>query len=100
MDADAPRGLLRYLDKLNNPRRLDDNHCYRLSNLLAILVVLCGAERWADVAHFGQYKLSWLKTFLDLEHGMVFDQTFGQVFALLAPDQLERWFLLLNPIPR
>ena len=32
MDADAPRGLLRYFDDLDDPRRLGGNHRYRLSD--------------------------------------------------------------------
>jgi len=95
MDAKAPRGLLRYFDGLNDPRRLMGNYRHRLSDLLAIaiLAVLCGAQGWADIAHFGRCKLSWLKTFLSPEHGVPSDQTFSRVFALLDPDSLERCFL-------
>ncbi len=48
---------------------------------------------WADVAHLGRCKQAWFKTFLKLEHEIASDQTFGRVFAMLDPDQLERYFM-------
>ncbi len=58
MDAQAPRGLLRFFDDLDDPRRLSGNYRHGWSHLMAIaiLAVLCGAQGWADVAHFGRCK--------------------------------------------
>jgi predicted transposase YbfD/YdcC len=60
---------------------------------LAIFAVICGAEGWVDVAEYGQRKLPWLKTFLDLPHGIPSHDTLGRVFARLQPEEFERCFM-------
>ena len=68
--------------------------------LIAVFAVLCGAEGWTDVETFGKAKLSFLRTFMDLEHGVPSHDTFGRVFAALDPDAFEacfeRWMLQLR----
>jgi len=39
---------------------------------IALCGVICGAEGWVEIEMFGNSKLTWLKTFLELPHG-----TFG-----------------------
>jgi hypothetical protein len=61
-----------------------------LHSLMDILVVtLCavivGAEGWSDIAQYGVTKQQWLKTFLELPHGIPTDDTFRRVFARLDP---------------
>jgi len=59
---------------------------------IAICAVICGAEGWSDVENFGKRKLLWLKTFLELEHGIPSHDTFGRVFALLDPIEFQSSF--------
>jgi len=68
---------------------------HRLDEMLiiAICAVICGAEGWSDVAEFGESKLKWFKTILDLPHGIASHDTFGRVFAALDPDAFERCFM-------
>src|SRR5262245_16896642 len=70
------------------------NKRHMLSDILAlsILAILCGAESWVDVEHFGQAKKQWLKTFLALPNGIPSHDTIGRVFALLSPEQLQHCF--------
>src|SRR4051794_39861140 len=99
MDGQAHGGFLRFFSNLPDPRAA--NVVHRLSDILLIGVfaVLCGAEGWTDVELFGKSKLSFLRTFLDLEHGIPSHDTFGRVFAALDPDAFEacfeRWVLHL-----
>ncbi len=63
-------------------------------NLLGILVigicgVICGMEHWAEVASFGKCKINWFRSFLELPNGILSHDTFGRVFAILAPKQLQ-----------
>jgi predicted transposase YbfD/YdcC len=79
---------------LSDPRRAQGRR-HRLSDMIVIAVtaVICCADSWADVADFGQAKLKWFKTFLDLPHGIPCCDTFERVFARLDPDGFERCFM-------
>jgi predicted transposase YbfD/YdcC len=59
---------------------------------IALVAVICGADGWVDVERYARSKLAWLKTFLDLPYGIPSHDTFGDVFARLNPDALERCF--------
>jgi len=79
--------------ELTDPRR---EHC-RLHGLwdilaLTICAVVSGADSWVEVAKYGQRKLAWLQTFLELPHGIPAHDTFGRVFALLDPAALQAGF--------
>lgn len=93
MDVEAPRGLLRIFDELEDPR-VERNKLHCLADILAIalLAVICGADEWTEIELFGQSKLDWLRTFLRLPHGIPSHDTFGRVFSRLDPEQLERCF--------
>lgn len=87
------KGLLHFFKELSDPR--GRNKIHRLSDMLAIAIcaVICGAEGWVDVALFGKSKRKWFGTFLDLPGGIPSHDTFGRVFARLAPESLERCFV-------
>jgi len=79
---------------LPDPRRAQGRR-HKLSDmiLIAVCAVVCCADSWADVADFGNAKLSWFGTFLDLPHGIPSPDTFERVFARLDPDAFERCFM-------
>jgi predicted transposase YbfD/YdcC len=60
--------------------------------VIAICAVVCGANDWVAVETFGKAKAEWFRTFLLLPHGIPSHDTFGRVFALLKPEQLQASF--------
>ena len=94
MDADAPRGLLRYFDGLEDPR-VERTKLHRLDDIvaLAILATVAGADGWTDVEQFGQEKFDWLATILHLPNGIPSHDTIGRLFAALDGEAFERCFL-------
>ena len=60
---------------------------------IAVCAVLCGADTWVAVEAWGKAKLPWLRTWLDLPHGVPSHDTLGRVFAALDPAAFEGCFL-------
>ncbi len=85
--------LVDFLDDVEDPR-VERARLHSLHDILVttILAVICGADSWTDVELFGRSKHAWLATFLALPHGIPSHDTYGRVFALLAPETLERGF--------
>lgn len=61
--------------------------------MVAICAVICGAETWKDMELFGNERLEWLRQFMDLENGIPSHDTFGRVFARLAPGEFQGCFM-------
>jgi len=74
--------------------RLDRTKEHKLMDIIAIALcaVICGAEGWTDIENFGNSKLPWLKTFLELPNGIPSHDTFGRVFSLLDAVQFQKAF--------
>jgi predicted transposase YbfD/YdcC len=94
MDVEAPRGLLRFFDELEDPR-VERTKLHALGDILFVTLsaVLCGADSWAEVEVYGDSKEQWLRQFVPLANGIPSHDTFGRVFSRLDPIQLERCFL-------
>jgi predicted transposase YbfD/YdcC len=93
MDALATPEILRHLANMTDPRR--HNRIHKLVDILtvALFAVLSGAQNWVDVALYGRQKIHWLKTILDLPHGIPSHDTFDRVFARLIPEEFEKCFM-------
>jgi predicted transposase YbfD/YdcC len=61
--------------------------------IIAVCGAICGADGWVEIEAFGEAKLAWLQTFLELPNGIPSHDTFGRVFARLEPDEFEAAFV-------
>ena len=82
-----------HFGKVRDPR-IDRTKDHKLIDIIAIALcgVICGAEGWVDIEMFGNSKLVWLKTFLELPNGIPSHDTFGRVFSLLDAEQFQAAF--------
>lgn len=62
---------------------------------ITVCAVLSGADTFVDIAAWGQAKRDWLQEWLVLPNGIPSHDTFGRVFARIAPDQFQDGFLRL-----
>jgi len=93
MNGQATGGIVRFFRGLPDPRAANVIHKLHDILVLAICAVICGADGWAEVEVFGNSKLAWFRTFLDLPGGIPSHDTFGRVFAHLDPEGFERCFV-------
>lgn len=93
MEVDASRGALRFFAHMPDPRAGNRRHL--LFDLMAItlLAVLSKANDWVDVVAWGKAHEPWLRTFLQLPHGIPSHDTFARIFRKLCPQALENVFV-------
>jgi hypothetical protein len=93
MEASAVVALSEHFESLEDPRvERTKLHSLLAIVTIAICAVICGAETWNDIEEFGDAKVEWLTTFLDLPHGIPTHATFNRVFAALNPKQFRTCF--------
>jgi predicted transposase YbfD/YdcC len=86
----------------NDPRR--GKATYPLINILVIAVcaVLCGADDFVSIAHFGRAKKKFLAKFLDLSAGIPSHDRFNAIFRAIKPAEFEKcllsWITALHEI--
>lgn len=90
MNALVTAMIPRALFEIPDCRRSNARH--RLTDLLVIafFAVLSGADDWVSVEKYGLRKHDWLKTFLELPHGIPSHDTFNDLFARLDPEPFEK----------
>jgi len=69
---------------------------------IAICAVICGTEGWVDIELYGNSKIHWLATFLELPNGIPSHDTFGRVFSKIDAQQFQlsfyEWVCAVNDI--
>jgi predicted transposase YbfD/YdcC len=86
--------LTAVFDDLPDPRRETGNKLHRLTDILTITTcaVIGGAETWEAIAEYGRTKADFFRRFLPLDNGIPSADTFGRVFAKLAPGAFAQAF--------
>ncbi len=89
-----PLPLTAVFDQVTDPRRDTPNKLHRLTDILAITTcaVIGGAETWEAIAEYGRTKTAFFRRFLKLDNGVPSADTFGRVFAKLAPGAFAEAF--------
>jgi predicted transposase YbfD/YdcC len=94
MAPELTASIVAYFASVEDPRvERKREHLLMDIFVIAISAVVCGANDWVAVETFGKAKESWLRKFLALPHGIPSHDTFGRVFALLKPEQLQVSFV-------
>ena len=80
--------------QIDDPRS-DINKLHKLEDILliGIISVICAAETWKDMETFAKGRKDFLRTFLDLPHGIPSDDTFNRVFSSIDSEQFEACFM-------
>jgi predicted transposase YbfD/YdcC len=94
MEEKVSTAIEQHFGDLTDPR-IDRTKLHKLLDILviAICAVIAGADNWEDIADFGQAKIDWFKTFLELPNGIPSHDTFNRVFARLDSKQFQDGFM-------
>ena len=94
MENNPATSIDKHFANLEDPR-VDRTKRHKLLDVLvlAICAVICGADNWEEVELFGEAKVAWFKTFLELPNGIPSHDTFWRVFAKLNPEQFQQSFV-------
>jgi predicted transposase YbfD/YdcC len=97
--------LVEKLQMIPDPRRPGKNLRHNLVDLIVLgfCGVLAGCEDFVELATWGQVHEAFLRTFLELPHGIPSHDTFTRVFAVLPPATLQAvllpWLLERRGVP-
>ena len=80
-------------DDIQDPR-LDRKKAHPLENILVISLcaIIASAEDFVSIEKYGNAKLPWFSSFLDMENGVPSHDTFRRVLSILKPAALEKCF--------
>jgi len=84
--------LIKATKQIDDPRRQWGNLRHKLSDVLVIAfcAIICGAQTYDDLAHFGKARYTWLSWFLNLPNKTPSADTFERVFEVLDPQVVAK----------
>jgi predicted transposase YbfD/YdcC len=97
--------LVERLQTIPDPRRPGENLKHPLVDLiiLGFCGVVAGCDDFVEIAEWGKVNEAFLRSFLELPHGIASHDTFTRVFALLQPTMLQEvvlpWLLERRGVP-
>ena len=80
------------ITNITEPRRVRyGNIRHKMSDIIIIglCTVICGGEDYNDMEAFGLEREEWLRTFLELPHGIPDSDTFRRLFERINPKELS-----------
>lgn len=80
------------ITSITEPRRVSyGNIRHKLDDIIIIglCTIICGGEDYNDMEAFGLEREEWLRTFLELPHGIPDSDTFRRLFERLNPTELS-----------
>lgn len=92
--ARSAKDFVVHFSVIRDPR-VERNKRHKLESILfiAVCAVLSGVESWEGMEEFGKARTEWLGKYVDLSEGVASHDTFGRLFAQLAPHEFEKSFL-------
>jgi hypothetical protein len=89
-----PRSLIECFEEIEDPR-IDRTRVHKLIDILVIglCTMLTVGENFTDMEDFGKAKRDWLKTFVELPHGIPSHDTFNRVFSAIDPKHFPECFI-------
>ena len=93
METENPVSLAEAFSIIIDPR-IAGRSTHDLVEMLVVAVcaMLCGADNFVEIHAWAEERLSWLKKFLKLEHGIASHDTMGRVFGMLDARAVESSF--------
>ena len=85
--------IIDHFVELEDPR-IGRNRRHKLIDIVVLTVcaVISGCETWEEIEEYGEYKLDWLRRFLELPHGIPSHDTIRRLFIRLDPQSLQQCF--------
>ena len=90
----ASISIIDHFASVDDPR-MERTRKHKLGDIIAVAIcaVIAGADGWVDIETFGNAKIDWFETFLELPNGIPSHDTFGRVFSIIDARNFQDLFI-------